>query len=431
MNNLEKILVVGEGGREQAFADYLAQSPQVGEVLVAPGNPGTQDISKRLNKLLRNINIPGGTVAEVMDIVTTQNVDRVIVGSEHWLGLGLGDALVEKGIPATAPPENRAVLELSKAYAREMCQMWGVPQPLFYTFTDSEKAVKFVENEWQLDEGVVKVSGEAKGKGVKVCDNKIEMLQAIREAKKIFGAAADTLLIEERLYGPEVSYIVITDGINFYPFPPAMDYKRLKDGNFGPNTGGMGSIAPNPFVTPQVAKQLERSMVEPILKGMRELDKPYVGILYVSAMLTDHGPKLIEINCRGGDSETQAQLQLIPYDIFDLFKRSQEKSLASLGQPTKVVPKFSSVVVLAADGYPDKPTIGSIINGLNQINPNVLIYQAGTKKDGEHIVVNGGRVLNISATGASLLDVNNIIYNAIGSDGVNFTRMQYRTDIGK
>lgn len=429
MNQAETMLVVGEGGREQAFADYLSRSLDVGEVLVAPGNPGTEDLAASAAIPMSNVDIRGGGVGGVMDIVKEKNVDRVVVGPESWLAMGLGNALVEKNIPAIAPPENRAILEVSKADARLMCRTWGVPQPDFHAYTDTKKAIEFIRDGWSADTGVVKASGEAKGKGVKVCATKKEMIEAVTSVKRDFGTAADTILIEERLYGPEVSYIVISDGVHFYALPPAMDFKRLADGDLGPNTGGMGSIAPNPYVTPEMARELEEKMVVPILTGMRDAGKPYQGILYVSAMLTENGPKLIEINCRGGDSETQAQLPLVPYDIHELFRRSSDGSLDQLGNKTRHVLKASGIVVLAAPGYPEHPQKGAVIYGLDIPHTNVVVYQAGTKRENEDVVVNGGRVLNVGATGNSFIEINERIYRAIGPKGIGFDGMEYRRDI--
>lgn len=432
----EVVLVVGSGAREQAIAHSLISDSSIETVLVAPGNPGSDFLSVSTQRSVDNVPLPDNTVGNVMDIVAKHAVGLVVVGPEEWLGKGLGDALAEKGIPAIAPQQEQAQLELSKAHARELARQWGVPQPRYVIFNDPEVAALYIKTN-EIQAGVIKVSGPALGKGVAVCQTQAEMLVALSQARAKFGAAANEILVEELLFGTEVSYIVLCDGENFVPFTPAMDYKRLQNDNKGPNTGGMGSIAPNPFVSAEVAAQIEGQIIRPIIDGMAARGTPYKGVLYAGVMLTKDGPKLIEINARMGDPETQVQLQLLRYSLYQLFLLTASGNLAELTGSISVPPdqRASVSVVLAAEGYPDSPKRGERVHGVSVAEEiaGVTIYQAGTAwggPDEDWLVSDGGRVVDVIATAKTLKEAVARANAAIGNGGVHFKGKQHRTDIG-
>lgn len=432
MMSKEKVLIVGSDSRSQALAYAVGQSPHVDKVVVAPGNPGTQNLAKRTGKLIINEEIVGGSVSGVMDLVREIKPDLVVVSPETWLEKGLGDALEEENVNAIAPPTDRAILETDKAWTRRECQKWGVPQPEWYVFSDPTEALSFIDS-WEKDEGVVKVAGLAAGKGVTVCDTKEEMREALRTAKRKFGSAAEKILVEERLYGKEVSYIVLCDGQTIYPLTPALDYKRLRDGDIGPNTGGMGAIAPNPAVTTEIAAKIEQSMIISVVQGMRNENKPYIGFLYAGVMLTKDGPRLLEFNCRGGDPETQVQVLLEARDFYMTLKRCSRGKLDIYRGDHQHRKKASAVtVVLAADGYPQqKIRVGEVVFGLDNLSPEVIVFQAGTKSEDGRVKTAGGRVLGVTAMAEDLEKATALVYQQVGPEKIHFSDMQYRKDIGE
>lgn len=416
------VLIVGSDGRSQALAYAVGNSPHVDRVVIAPGNAGTEYLAKKIRKSILNKEIVCGNVSGVMNLVREIKPDFVVVSPETWLEKGLGDALEEKNINAIAPPTDRAILETDKAWTREQCRKWGVPQPEWQMFSDTVEALNFVDS-WEKQEGVIKVAGLATGKGVAVCDNKAEMIEAIRTAREKFGPAAEKLLVEERLYGHEVSYIGLSDGKDFYPLTPAMDYKRLKDDDHGPNTGGMGAIAPNPYITREIASEIETRVIYPVIKGMQNDGHPYVGFLYAGIMLVNGKPYLIEFNCRGGDPETQVQLLLEARDFYMTLKRCSQGELAVYKWDHAHKKKASAVtVVLATEGYPQSNTrVGEEIFGLDNLSPEVIVFQAGTS----------GRVLGVTAMAENLEKATALVYQQIGPEKIHFSGMLYRNDIGR
>lgn len=436
----KNVLIVGGGGREQAVAQEYAKLGYIPKIMIAQGNAGTELIPHDKDHEILNVDLPHNDVADIVDIAKRENVSVAFIGSEEWLKQGIGDILQKEGIPAIAPPIDRAILELDKTYTREMCSQWGVPQPKYAYFSDTMEALAFVTG-YNLQEGVVKVAGPALGKGVTVCSSQEELFDAIKTAKESFGSAADRILIEEKLVGREVSYIGLSDGETFVPFTPALDYKLLN----GKNTGGMGAIAPNPFVTPEISKRIEKEIIMPIINGMRGIGKDYVGVLYGGVMLTQSGPKLIEINARMGDPETQVQLPLLKQGLPALFQtivsngdlKFDRKHGISIG----VNEGASVLAILASNGYPATSHKGDIVYGLEKLPSGIEVVHSGTKRDAKgNIVTNGGRVLGVRATEISTAftaDENGLenligrVYEAIGENGIHFDGMQMREDIGK
>ncbi|MEK7166065.1 MAG: phosphoribosylamine--glycine ligase [Patescibacteria group bacterium] len=430
MSKENTVLVVGNGGREQAFAWKSALSFQVGQVYVAPGNPGSESLARSTGKLISNIDLPQDQIGAIVDFTRKTRVDMVIVGPEGLLAEGIGDVLLEEGIPAVAPTSATALLETDKAHTRLLCRDLGIRQPEFAVFADGEEAIYYIDHKFPAEEGVVKVSGLAGGKGVAVCDTKEAMRQAVREAKGRFGAAADKIIIEQRLHGTEASFIAFVDGEHILPLIPAMDHKRLLAGDRGPNTGGMGVIAPNPVVTPEIAQIISSQIMQPVIDKLADQGNPYKGILYAGVMLVGGEPYLLEFNARGGDPETQAQMPLLNMDLYGILQATVK------GRLDQLTPRYHNeacaVVILAAEGYPDNPRKGKVIYGLDKVNdPDVIVFQAGTRRIENELVTAGGRVLGVTARGSTIKLALQKAYANIYNDRIYFDGMQYRTDIGK
>lgn len=429
----KKVMVVGNGGREQALAWKLTKSPHVSQIFMLPGNPGTDDIAHMTGKLIENIEVDPDNFSKIIDTARQQDVQLVIVGSENQLVKGLGDELALNQIPAIAPPEAQAQLETSKFWTRQFCEEYGIAQPLFTPFTNERDAQDYVAA-MGIKNAVVKADGLANGKGVIVCDSQEETIAAIRTIKEKLPQAAETILLEERLYGIEISCIALTDGWTSVQLPTAKDHKRQLDGDQGPNTGGMGAISPNPAVTPEIAAEIQQAIIQPAITGMAHRGLPFRGVLYAGIMLTKDGPKLLEFNVRFGDPETQAQLPLFHYDLYDVLTKVASGKLTDLAYSREPrFPRASCVVVLAAENYPENPRKGDVIHGLATAQARALalggiIFQAGTKTVNGKLMTKGGRVLNMVGTGDSKEAARNNCYEVI--EYINFDGMQYRTDIG-
>lgn len=434
MKNNETVFIAGNDSRGLALAYAVARSPLVGEVFIAPGNEAGSDyLTKRLRKPITSLPLLAGTVGEIMELVRKRQPDLTIASSETWLDMALGDALFAEGFAAVAPKKEVAMLELDKAWSRQVCQEWGVPQPEFHVFEDPGKAVEFIRNTWTREDGVVKVAGPVMGKGVSVCDSRSEMIAAVEAAKKKFGTAADKILIEERLRGVEVSYIALCDGENLYPLVPAMDHKRLKDGDIGPNTGGMGAIAPNPFVTPEVAKQIEEKIFLPTIRGMMSRHLDCRGIFFAGVMLVEKNGKTVaydlEWNTRGGDPETSVQVVLENEELYLRLKESASGQLPK--RINRRVEVASAVIVLASEGYPDSPQKGARVKiNSSSVKPDTLLFYGGVNKDNGELVVSGGRVMQITTRGGNVARAVNLGYREIDAGIVDFKGRIYRKDIG-
>ncbi len=416
-----KILVLGSGGREHAMAWKIAQDTRVETVWVAPGNAGTGMDPKLTNVALAE--------ADTVAFAQENGVSLVVVGPEAPLVAGLADDLRAAGVLVVGPNADGALLEGSKAYAKEVMVAAGVPTAAYARVTTPEEVDAFVDG-FTGAALVVKADGLAGGKGVVVCDDKESARVEAKEmlALRPYGDASASVVLEERLHGIETSYIVLTDGTRFIAMPTSQDHKRLLDGDLGPNTGGMGAFSPAPFVTDAISAQIEAEVIEPTLAELRGRGIDFRGFLYAGVMLTDNGPQVLEFNVRLGDPETQALMMALGDGFLDALLESAAGKLVNT--------RFegcgsAAVIVLAAEGYPVAPKKGAPIDGLEAAGavPGVVVFHAGTRAEGDATLVNGGRVLGVTARGASPEEAVRRAYEA--ASHIGWAGMQMRTDIGK
>lgn len=428
-----KVLVVGGGGREHAIVWKLSQSPKVTEIICAPGNGGIAGLARCFP------DIKATDLDGQCKLATDEKVDFVVVAPDDPLSLGLVDRLKALGIPTFGPTADAAKIESSKAFAKNLMQKHGIPTARFSTFTDAESAVSYVRREGAPI--VVKCDGLALGKGVTVCKTVEEAEYAVRSMMLdgAFGNAGSTVVIEEYLTGPEVTVLCFADGKSFVPMPSSQDHKRAFDGDWGPNTGGMGAISPSPYYTPEVEKRCIEEIFVPTFRAMELEGRPFKGVLYFGLMLTPDGPKVIEYNARFGDPEAQAVLVRLESDLFDILQACENGSLSDLD--VKWSDKASCCVVLASGGYPGKYSTGYRINGLDKTDGTV--FHAGTKlANPESVTANGndpgaapeyvtagGRVLGVTALGDTLPVAIDAAYKAV--EPIEFENMYFRRDIGR
>ena len=410
-----RVLLVGGGGREHALAWKLAQSPLLGELLIAPGNVGTSQHGQ-------NVPIAIGDVAEVASFAHRAAVDFVVVGPDNVLADGLVDACAAQGIPAFGPTAAAARIESSKSFARALMADAGVPGVDFHTFDDPADAARFARasaRPW-----VVKADGLALGKGVVVAESVDETVAAIEQLARL--PAGQRILLEERIYGRELSVLALCDGATLLPLPPARDHKRLLAGDNGPNTGGMGAVAPAP-VNADTFDEIVGRCMQPVVHALAARGTPFVGALYAGIMLTETGPRVLEFNARFGDPETQAILPLLDGDLLAALVACTQGRLADVELPWRA--GYATCVVLAAQGYPAAPRSGDPIVGLESVEgDNVLVFHAGTAWNGGAIVTSGGRVLGVTGLGPTPDAARNAAYEAV--DTISFDGMHFRRDIG-
>jgi phosphoribosylamine--glycine ligase len=423
MRGAMRILLVGNGGREHAIASALSRSPEVAKLFVAPGNGGTKALAKT-----ENIPISAGETAQLVDFAAVQAVDLTVVGPEAPLVAGIADAFHAAGLPVFGPSQAAAQLEGSKAFSKQFMQRHGIPSGRAEIFQDVDAATAYLDG---LDDvPVIKASGLAAGKGVILPETKQaarDTLHAIMVDRQ-FGAAGDTVLIEERLSGPEVSVLAFCDGESVQVMPAAQDHKRLLDGDRGPNTGGMGAFAPAPLATPELLETALHDILMPTVQGLAVEGTPYVGVLYAGLMLTADGPKVLEFNCRFGDPETQVILPLLESDLLEVMLACVEGRLAELSLQWR--DGAAATIVAASAGYPGEYVTGKpIIGAENAEAQGCLVFHAGTTWDGGTLRTAGGRVLAVTGMGADLRAAVEKAYAGIGE--IRFDGVQYRTDIGR
>jgi phosphoribosylamine--glycine ligase len=414
-----KLLVIGSGGREHAIAWRLAQSPRVQKVFVAPGNGGTA----RENGLE---NLAISEIGKLAEFALAEGIHLTVVGPEAPLAEGVVDLFRSKGLRIFGPTKACARLESSKQFAKEFMIRHGISTAAFASFDEVGPAHDYIDA--HRAPIVVKADGLAAGKGVIVATSKEEAHRAIDQIliERAMGAAGSRVVIEEFLDGEEASFIVLADGEHVLPLATSQDHKRLKDGDQGPNTGGMGAYSPAPVVTPQLHARVVREIIQPVLKGMAEEGHPYSGFLYAGLMIAGASPRVLEFNCRLGDPETQPILLRLKSDLFELIEGAVDGRLDRLNADWDRRPALG--VVIAAAGYPDSPKKGDAITGLPAPAEDLRVFHSGTTvKDGA-TVTNGGRVLCVTALGETIRLAQRRAYEAVSS--VRFDGMQYRGDIG-
>jgi phosphoribosylamine--glycine ligase len=415
-----KLLVVGSGGREHAIAWKLAQSPRVQKVFVAPGNGGTATENGLEN-------VPITDIQELISFSKKQNIYLTVIGPEAPLAAGVVDAFREAGLRVYGPTRAAAQLESSKDFAKSFMQRHGIPTARHATFERVDQAKAYVDERGAPI--VIKADGLAAGKGVVVAATREEAHAAI-DAMLVgqrLGTAGARVVIEDFLEGEEASFIVMTDGMHVLPLATSQDHKRLRDGDQGPNTGGMGAYSPAPVVTPKVHARAMREIVMPTVQAMAKDGMPYTGFLYAGLMIDAAGnPRVVEFNCRLGDPETQPIILRLKSDLLELLERGIDGSL------DRAEPEWDRRaalgVVLAAAGYPDEPRKGDRIEGLPKGDADCRVFHAGTRLEGKDVLSNGGRVLCVTALGDSIKMARTRAYAA--ADQIRFAGMQYRKDIG-
>lgn len=416
-----KVLVIGSGGREHALAWKLAKSPRLEHLYCAPGNPGTAQIG-------HNVPLDVDDSAAVVRFCREQHIELVIVGPEDPLCHGLVDDLGAAGIRAFGPNKEAARLEGDKAFAKELMRHRSIPTADARVFTKYRDARTYVASR---DAAVViKAAGLAKGKGVIVCDDPAEGILAVEKimVQRVFGSAGDTVLVEEKLTGQEVSVLSFVDGHTIYVMESAQDHKPIGDGDTGPNTGGMGAYSPTRLLDDRTLRQVEAEVLVPILDALRTEGITYKGVLYAGLMLTAAGPKVLEFNCRFGDPETQPLLMRLRSDLLEVCLAVVEERLE--GVTLEWDPRPSVCVVMSAGGYPGAYESGKVISGLGEAAKleDVVVFHAGTKQLGDKVVTAGGRVLGVTALGPTLDTAQHLAYEA--ASRIHFDAAYYRKDIG-
>jgi len=418
-----KVLVIGSGGREHALAWKLRQSPRVSEVIVAPGNAGTA-----LEPNVRNVPVAITDIDGLLQLAKVENVDLTVVGPEGPLVDGLVDRFRNEGLRCFGPRKIAAQLEGSKAFAKDFLVRHNIPTARHATFDDLNSALAHVRARGAPI--VIKADGLAAGKGVVVALTQADAEQTLHDmlGAHMLGAASSKVVIEEFLTGEEASYIVLCDGRNAVPLATSQDHKRRDDGDFGPNTGGMGAYSPAPVVTPEVDQRVLREVIEPTLAGMAAEGAPFIGFLYAGLMIDAHGaPRVIEYNVRLGDPETQPIMLRLKSDLVDLVDAALDGRLDRISVSWDQ--RCALGVVLAAQGYPGKVRTGDAIHGHDgAFGPEVKVFHAATKVEGGEVRSCGGRVLTVCALGGDIAKAQARAYAA--AKQIRFDGMFYRRDIG-
>ncbi|WP_375635779.1 MULTISPECIES: phosphoribosylamine--glycine ligase [unclassified Bartonella] len=414
------ILLIGSGGREHALAWKIAASPLLTKLYCAPGNPATTEFGENIN-----LNIDDHPL--VIDFCKKHSIDLVIVGPEAPLVAGITDSLNSANICVFGPTQKAAQLEGSKAFTKDLCRKNNIPTGSYQCFNDASKAKAYIHQ--QGVPIVIKADGLAAGKGVVVATTMEEAFNAVDACfKSAFGDAGNKIVVESFLEGEEASFFCLCDGKVALPFGSAQDHKRVGDGDIGANTGGMGAYSPAPIMTQEIVNRTLKEIVEPALKSMKEMGAPFKGILFVGLMITQKGPELIEFNVRFGDPECQVLMMRLKDDILPIFLAAAQGKLEN--KPLRWSEKTALTVVMAANGYPDSPQKGTVIRNVDKVNnlPDVKVFQAGTVlRDGE-LIANGGRVLNITATGKTITHAQKRAYEAV--DCIDWPEGFVRRDIG-
>lgn len=420
MNGMN-VAVIGNGGREHALCWKLSQSEKVSRLYCIPGNPGTADHAE-------NVAIDPMDFRKIVEFCKKNEVGLVVVGPEDPLAAGIVDELQKAGIRAFGPNKEAAQLEADKWFAKELMRQQAVPTAEAKSFTNYRTALEHVETrEMPI---VIKAAGLAKGKGVTICYRKEDAIAAIEQSmkEKVFGEAGSRVVIEEFMRGPEVSVLAFVSGNSVYVMEPCQDHKPVDDGNTGPMTGGMGAFCPTPTVTNAMIDQIQRDVFVPVLDGLRREGIDYRGVLYAGMMLTPAGPRVLEFNVRFGDPETQPLMMCLKTDLLDVLNAVVDGTLDQIDLQWDARPALC--VVATSKGYPGKYVTSVQIDGLDDVDDDdVQVFHSGTKRYGEHVQTNGGRVLAVTAIGDTMEAARTKAYAAMAK--IKFDGMHYRKDIGR
>ena len=417
-----KILVVGGGGREHAIIKKLKENPKVTEIFACPGNGG-------IAKDATCVDIGAKDIPAITDFAVENKIDFCVVARDDPLVLGCVDALEAKGIPCFGPNKNAAIIEGSKVFSKNLMQKYNIPTADYAVFADPKEVIEYIRKKNEFPT-VIKADGLALGKGVIIAQNLEEAEDAVKSIMedKMFGESGNHVVVEEFLTGPEVSVLAFTDGKAMVPMVSSMDHKRALDGDKGLNTGGMGTVAPNPYYTKEIADTCMETIFLPTMRAMNAEGRTFKGCLYFGLMLTPKGPKVIEYNCRFGDPETQVVLPLLKTDLLTVMQAVHDETLSAL--PVEFSDEAAACVIVASGGYPKSYKKGCVMDfGKAEELPDVTVYHAGTAlKDGK-LVTSGGRVLGVTATGKDLETALQKAYAAV--EEIHFDGAFYRKDIGQ
>ncbi len=412
-----KIMVVGGGGREHAIIKKLKENKSIEKIFALPGNGG-------IAKDAECVNIGATEIEKITEFAVENGIDFAVVAPDDPLVLGAVDALEEKGIPCFGPKANAAIIEGSKVFSKNLMKKYNIPTAQYEVFNDMQKALEYLET--APIPTVIKADGLALGKGVIIAETREDAKAAVKSMMedKVFGKSGDNIVIEEFLTGPEVSVLSFTDSKTLVPMISSMDHKRAGDNDTGLNTGGMGTVAPNPYYTEDVAKECMEKIFIPTINAMNSEGRPFKGCLYFGLMLTPKGPKVIEYNCRFGDPETQVVLPLLDTDLFEIMKAVASETLKDV--EVKFKNDHACCVIMASKGYPQ-----SYEKGFEMVIPEGIwnnVFVAGAKLEGDKLLTNGGRVLGATAIGSDLSSAIADAYKMV--EKISFKNAYYRKDIG-
>ena len=417
------ILVVGGGGREHAIIMKLHESPKVDKLYCTPGNGG-------ISRYAECFDVSATDIDGVVALAKKLKVDMVVVAPDDPLVMGMVDALQAEGFMTFGPKKDAAIIEGSKVFSKELMKKYNIPTAKYEVFNDSESAIAYLK-EQNTYPAVIKADGLALGKGVILAQDEAEAVKAVKSMidDKQFGESSSTVVIEEFLTGPEVSVLSFTDGKIIVPMISSMDHKRAYDNDEGLNTGGMGTVAPNPYYTDEVAKECMEKIFIPTMNAMNAEGRTFEGCLYFGLMITPNGPKVIEYNCRFGDPETQVVLPMLDADLCEIFEAIYNHKLADVNIGWKT--GYCACVVMASGGYPLSYPKGIEMSGMDENGQveNAFVYHAGTKYENGKFLTNGGRVLGVTCNSLTLQGALNKAYDAVSK--ISFDGAHFRRDIGK
>lgn len=415
------VLLLGSGGREHALAWAIAQSSSLNKLFIAPGNPGTAEVGE-------NVNLSISDFDQVWDFIQANDINLTVVGPEQPLVDGIANFLETKNHPVFGPKLQAAMLEGSKEFAKEFMQRHNIPTAAYKVFDQNnfDEAADYIKKQGKYPV-VLKADGLAGGKGVFIPETEAEAMEVLEELKTSDSLkdAASRLVIEEFMIGEEASVFAISDGESYKVIGNAQDHKRIGEGDTGLNTGGMGAYSPAPVVSTGILDRVEREIIEPTISGMKEEGNPYAGILYCGLMITKEGPKVVEYNCRFGDPECQVILPRLKADMLEVIVACTESKLDTVN--IDFDDEVKCCVVMASGGYPESYEKGKVITGLDDVK-DAILFHAGTKTEGDQILTNGGRVLNVVGSGKDLQTAIDNTYAEV--EKIAFDKAYYRSDIG-